>query len=153
MCSLFCEEVTAYSHLVSFRYVLFQNRIIIYTFWYEIIAACNYLIAIFKLDVHDDIFFSLVHINFQLAAFFCHEVTAYSHYIAFWHILFQYGIVLYAFRYKIVTAAYNNIAVFEENVHDNCRIFFFNSYIQVCTFFCHEVTAFSYYIAFWCILI
>ena len=131
---LFCIEVTTDSHLIAFRYILLQYGVVLYAFRYKIISAGYYFIPVFKLDVHDHIFFSLIQINYQLTTVFCHKVTADCHHITFRYILLQYGIVLYAFRYKIVASGYHSIVICKLDIHDNCLIFFFNSYIQVCTF-------------------
>ena len=150
---LFCIEVTAYSHLIAFRHILLQYGVVLYAFRYEIVASGYHFVSVFKLNIHDHIFFSLVQINFQLAAVFCHEITADGHYITFRYILLQHRVVLYAFRYKIIASGYCNITIFEGNVHDNCLFFFFNVYNHMCAVFCHEITADGHHITFRYILL
>ena len=150
---LFRIEVPTDGHLIAFWYILLQYGVVLYTFRYKIISAGYYFIPVFKLDIHDHIFFSLVQINFQLSSVFCHKITADGHYITFRYILLQYGIVLYAFRYKIVASGYCNITIFEGNVHDNCLFIFFNVYNHVCAIFCHEITADGHHITFRYILL
>ena len=148
MCSIFCKEITTYGHFIAFRHILFQYRIIIDTFRQEIVASGDHFVAVFKLDVHNNLCLDFLHINNQLAVFFSKEITAYSHFIAFWYILLQYRIVLDSFRYEVVTSGYHFISVFELNIHDHIFFRFVQINFQFAAFFCQEITAYGHYITF-----
>ena len=143
-----CKKVATYGHLIAFRYIFLQYRIILDSFRYKVIPSGYYFISIFKLDVHDDLSCDFTNIYIQMGTFHCKEVAAYSHLIAFRHIFFQYRIVLDSFRYKVVASGNHFISILELNVHNDLSLDLLNIYIQVRTFHCEEIAAYSHLIAF-----
>ena len=87
MRSLFCKEVAAYGHLIAFRHIFFQYRIVLDSFRYKVVASSDHFISILKLDVHDDVFLDLLYAYIQMCPFFCKEVAAYGHLVSFRYIL------------------------------------------------------------------
>ena len=55
LASVLSEEIAAHGHLVAFRHILRQNAVVLSTSGHRVVATGNHLVAILKLDVHDDV--------------------------------------------------------------------------------------------------
>ena len=148
MCAFFCHEVAGYCHFVSFRYVFFQYRVVLNSSWNHVVAARYHFIAIFELNVHDDFFIDFLNRNSQGTIFHCHKISGYCHLVSFRYVLFQYGVVLYSFWYKVVAACYHFIAILELDIHDHIFLDLLDVDFQLSAIFCIEVTRHCHLISF-----
>ena len=87
MCSFFCKEVAAYGHLIAFRHIFLQYRIVLDSLRYKVVASSDHFISILKLDIHDNILLDFFYVYIQMRSLFCKEVAAYGHPVTFRHIL------------------------------------------------------------------
>ena len=147
------KEISADCHLIAFRYILLQYRVVLNSLRYKIITAGNHFTVTDEGNVHDDCVINFLKRNFQFSAFFRHKVTADCHLVAFRYILLKDGIVLYAFRNEEISSGDKLVIIHEANVHDNIFVNLLKRNFQFSAFFRHKVTADCHLVAFRYILL